>query len=140
MPHTDLDPGYLVGKLEGRLSELRGNEIPLEVIGGLLEDARLLYIRQLDPQRPYRGNYLKGREAAGQPCGPVVPWDQVLPPFSIEILERLENVIRIAEEAFNGFNKNERALMREGKARIPTHHEMGREDFYCGHVYSLDQE
>lgn len=112
--------------------------MPVEVIGALLGDARMLYIRQLDPERPYGGNVTKRNGA--QPFGPVVPWDQVFPVFPPDTLNRLCLVIKHAEAAFDGINPGEKKLMRREEARIPTEKEMADPHFLYGKVHSLDPD
>ena len=114
--------------LEGSLSQMRGKDLPLEAIGGFLGSARGLYVRQLDPNRICT--------ETGQPWGPFVERAQVLPPLPPHLLFRLERIIKIAEQAFEGIHPHERALMQKGMARIPTEEE-DENTFQC---YSLPQE
>jgi hypothetical protein len=122
----------LVGYLERSLEALRGTEIPLETLGDLLERARRLYLAQLDPDRIYC--------LTGQPFGPVVARDEVLPPFDPNLLARLGQVISTAETALEGINLQERRLMRMNLARIPTQSELNDDSFRFTRPHSLDPE
>jgi len=104
-----------IDELERRLAGLRGQDLPLETIGSFLDDARRLYVRQLDPQR---------MTPQGQEWGPFVEWSEVVEPFPEHLLYRLGKVIDAAERAFDGISSNEWDLIDHDMARIPTQEEV----------------
>ncbi len=101
--------------IERQVSEMHGKDLPVEKIGALLDAARRLYLRQVDPNRLC--------PVTGQPRGPLVEWNEVILPFDGGLLERLETAIETLERAFNGSNPDDPALMKKGLARVPTEKE-----------------
>mgnify|MGYP001547637047 CR=1 FL=1 len=101
-----------VACLEKQVCELQGTPQPIETIGSLLDHARRLYLRQLDPNRIC--------PISGQAKGPHVEWDEVLPPFDGQLLKRLETIIATLERAFDGCNPKDPEYMKQGLAYVPT--------------------
>jgi len=106
---------HLVALLEKRFYPLQGEIVSLDSIGEILEEARRLYIRQLDP--------------ALIPIAPVVLRQEMLEPFPEHIVYRLGRVIKIAECAFDGYLNGDLqpSLMKNNQVKIPTDKEIEAE-------------
>jgi hypothetical protein len=88
---------------------------PITEIGALLDHARRLYLRQVDPNRICL--------RTGQPMGPMVEKDEVLPPFNGGLLDRLEEAIECLENAFDGVHPDDSEFMKNDLAHVPTEQE-----------------
>ncbi len=81
----------LVRALEAQTAAVEGKRISWDALGAILGEARRLYLRQLEPARL--------DPQSGKPWGPFVGREEVLEPFSSNLLRRLEGVIATLEQS-----------------------------------------
>lgn len=92
-------PNQLVLNIETRFDEMKGRDMPLEVVGALLDDARRVYLGQLGEDGPMKRYNPNTQEM--ESLGPVVSREEVTDPFPKHLLTRLCKVIATIEQGFD---------------------------------------